>query len=97
MNAMRTRAWHSLGSGLLWAIVLSGCASSSPPSASVANTSNPATVDAEVVQSLRRQIRERDQRIAELTSQLETLKVIDQDVDERRKSRRLPATLTPAE
>ncbi len=93
---MRKGAWHTLGSGLLWAIALSGCASSSPPSASVANTSNPAAVDSDLVQSLQRQIKERDKRIAELTSQLEALKVIDQDMEERRKPIRPPTTLTPA-
>ena len=99
MSVMRKGAWRSLGSGLLWAIALSGCGilhpSSSPPSASVANTSEPA-VDSDLVQSLQRQIRERNKRIAELTSQLDALKVIDQDTEERRRSSRQPATLTPS-
>ena len=43
-----------------------------------------------------RQVRERDKRIAELESQLDALKVIDQDMEQRRKSSRSPATLTPA-
>ena len=78
MNVMHKGAWLSLGIGLLWAIALSGCGilhpSSSPPAASVANTSDPA-VDSGLVQSLQRQIRERSKRIQELTSQLDALKV----------------------
>lgn len=100
MHIMHKGVWRSLGCGLLWAFALNGCGffhpSSSPPSASVANTGDPAAVDSGVVQALQKQIRERDRRIAELTSQLEVLKVIDQDMEERRKSSRLPATLTPS-
>ena len=99
MSVMRKGAWRSLGIGLLWAIALSGCGilhpSSSPPAASVANTGDPA-VDSGLVQSLQRQIRERNKRIAELMSQLDALKVIDQDMQERRTSSRQPATLTPS-
>lgn len=99
MSVMRKGAWRSLGIGLLGAIALSGCGilhpSSSPPLASVANTCNPA-VDSGVVPSLQKQIRERNKRIAELTSQLDTLKVIDQDMQERRTSSRTPASLRPS-
>lgn len=98
---MPTRAWCRLGSGLLWAIVLSGCGtlhpSSSPSCASMADKSGAATVDSSVVLSLQRQVREREKRIADLESQLEALKVIDQDLDERKKSRRPPASSTPIE
>ena len=99
MSVMRKGAGRSLGIGLLWAIALSGCGilhpSSSPPAASVANTGDPA-VDSGLVQSLQRQIRERNKRIAELTSQLDALKVIDQDMQERRTSSRPPASLRPS-
>lgn len=95
MSGMRTRAWQWLAIGLLWTIALSGCASSPPPSVPVANTSSPPAADSDLVQSLQRQIIERDKRIAELESQLEALKMIDLDVDERRKFRLPPATLTP--
>lgn len=82
------------------AIALSGCGTlhplSSPPCASVANKSDPAAVDSSVGQSFQRQIREREKRIAELEAQLDALKVIDQDMEKRRKSSRSPATLTPA-
>ena len=77
------------------AITLSACGTL--PATSVNKKSDPAAVDSSVVQSLQRQLRERDKRIAELMSQLNVLKVIDQDMDERRKSVRPPATLTPIE
>ena len=99
MSVMRKGAWRSLGIGLLGAIALSGCGilhpSSSPPPASVANTCNLA-VDSGLVPSLQKQIRERNKRIAELTSQLDTLKVIDQDMQERRTSSRPPMSLRPS-
>jgi len=87
--------WISLGGGLLWSIVLSACGTL--PATSVDKKGDPAAVDSGVVQSLQRQIRERDKRIAELESQLDALKMIDQDVEKRRKSSRPPATLTPIE
>jgi hypothetical protein len=62
---------------------------------SLAHGPDPAIGESSVVQSLQRQIRERDKRIAQLTSQLEALKVIDQDMDEIRRASRPPATLTP--
>lgn len=43
---------------------------------------------AAVVQSLQRQVRERDRRIAELTFQLEALKTIDRDAELRRQQGR---------
>ena len=58
------------------------------PATSVCKKSDPATVDSSVVQSLQRQVREREKRIAELEAQLDTLKVIDQDMEKRRKSSR---------
>jgi TolA-binding protein len=107
MSVIPTRAWGSLGCALLGAIVLSGCGTlphSSPPSTPVATKSNAAAVESGGTLSLQRQIRERNKRIAELqshiaelTSQMEALKVIDQDMDEQRNSRRPPATLTPIE
>ena len=99
MSVVRNRAWSSVGVGLLLAITLNSCGTSPAPSG--AKASEPAAVDAKSVQSfnlvhsLHRQIRERDKRIAELTSQLEALKVNDQDMKNRRKFSRPPATLTP--
>ena len=91
---MGKRTWISLGGGLLWAIALSGCGtlhpSFSPPCASVATKSDRPAVDPHVVPALQRQIGERDKRIAELEAQLATLKVIDQDVEQRRQSSQPP-------
>ena len=44
------------------------------------------------VQSLQRQVRERDRRIAELTFQLEALKTIDREAEARRQQGRFLGT-----
>lgn len=94
MHVMRKRAWSNLGIGLLGAIVLSACGAHT--ATSVGHTSDPPAVDSGVVQSLQRQIREREKRIVELESQLDALKMIDQDMEKRKNVIRPPATLTPA-
>ena len=76
------------------ALTLSACGTLS--ATSVNKKSDPAAVDSTVVQSFQRRIREREKRIAELEAQLDALKVIDQDLEKRRKSSLPPATLTPA-
>ena len=91
---MRRRAWSSLVGSLVVAIALSACGTL--PATSVEMKRNPAAVDSGVVQSLQRQIREREKRIADLEAQLDVLKAIDQDMEKRRRSSRPPATLTPA-
>ena len=75
------------------AIVLSACGTA--PASSVEHETNRAPDESGLVQSLHRQIRERDKRIEELESQLNALKVIDQDIEIRRRSSRPPATLMP--
>ena len=95
MGVKRQRAWRSLAGGLLGAIALSACGTL--PATSVDHKSDPAAATSGVVQSLQRQIRERDKRIAELESRLDALKVIDQDMEKRRNVSRPPATLTPAD
>ena len=77
------------------AIILGSCGTL--PTNPVDKKRDPAVVDSSVVQSLQRQVREREKRIAELEAQLDALKVIDQDMEKRRKSSRPPATLTPIE
>lgn len=93
MGVKHQQALSRLGIGLLCAVALSGCGSQSVTP--VKHKSDPAAVDLAVVQSLHRQIRERDQRIEELESQLNALKVIDQDFKIRKRHTRPPATLTP--
>ena len=95
MSVMCRRNWSSLGGSLLLAITL--CACGTLPAPSGLKTSAPATVDADLVQSLQRQIREREKRIAELESQLDALKVIDQSTEKLRKPIRPPAPLTPVD
>lgn len=92
---MRKRAWSSLGGSLFLAIILGSCGTL--PTTSADKTSDPAAVDSGVVQSLQRQIREREKRIAELEAQLDALKVIDQSTEKLRKPIRPPATLTPVD
>ena len=94
MRVMRRRAWSSLGGSLLLAITLSACGTL--PATSENKKSDPAAVNSSVVQSIQRQIREREKRIADLESQLDALSVIDQDMEKLRTSSQPPATLTPA-
>jgi len=92
---MRSGVWRVVVSGLLWALVLSGCGASVSPSSSVRPASYQTVREAEVVHSLQRQLRERDQRIQKLESQLEALKVIDQEFEKSRTGSRPPLTLRP--
>jgi hypothetical protein len=95
MSVTCKRTWSFLGGGLLWLIALTACGTL--PASMVDKKREPAAGDSGVVRSLQRQIREQEKRIAELEAQLDTLKVIDQDMEKRRKSSRPPATLTPIE
>jgi len=67
------------------------------PVSSADKQSDRTAVDSSVVQSLQRQIKDREKRIAELEAQLDALKLIDQDIEKRRQPSRPPATLTPIE
>lgn len=86
---------------MLATLVLNACGTA--PIAPVAHRADPAPAvasapaDSSLVQSLQKQLREREKRIEELESQLNVLKMIDQDVEKRRKPNRSPATLTPLE
>ena len=95
MGVMRQRAWSSLGAGVLVAVVLTACGT--PTATSMKHKTDPDAVSSGVVQSLQRQIKERDKYIAELESRLEALKLIDQDIEKRRPFSRPPATVTPAD
>jgi hypothetical protein len=94
MAVMRQRAWSILGVGLLGTIALSGCGT--PSATPVEHKNDPAAAHASVVESLQRQINERDKRIEELESRLGALKIIDLDIERQRKFSRPPATLKPA-
>ena len=95
MRVMQQRAWSSLGCGVLVAIVLSACGIL--PTTSMKHKTDPDAASSGVVQSLQRQIKERDKYIAELESRLDALKVIDQDIEKRRNFSRPPATVTPTD
>lgn len=95
MSHLCRKLWGSLGSGVLVVVSLSACGT--VPVTPVAHRSDAAPAESNMVQSLQRQLRERDKRIEELESQLNVLKMIDQDVEKRRKPGRSPATLTPIE
>ncbi|MDP3089671.1 MAG: hypothetical protein Q8N04_03270 [Nitrospira sp.] len=99
MNGLRRKVLLNLGSSLLLASGLSACGTA--PAASTAipvvHRSSQVAEESSVVQSLQKQLREREKRIDELESQLNILKMIDQDVELRRKPSRPPATLTPSE
>lgn len=103
MSDLRRIRLGRLGSGLVLVIVLSACGTapatlpSTPPATPVVHRSDPVAAESSVVQSLQKQLREREKRIDELESQLNILKMIDQDVQVRRKPARTPATLTPGE
>ena len=88
MSLHDRKHWRTLGAGLLMAILLSACGTTPVP---------PSVEQSALVESLQKQIRERDKRIEDLESQLNALKVIDQDVEKRRRLTRPPATLTPIE
>jgi hypothetical protein len=76
------------------------CGTMSPPEhlhehlsqASDRSRVEPMGAQSAVVQSLQRQVRERDRRIAELTFQLEALKTIDREAEARRQQGRFPGT-----
>lgn len=95
MSVIGRRAWISLGGGLCVAVALASCGTL--PFGSTDKKSDRTAVDSSVVQSLQRQIKDREKRIAELEAQLDALKLIDQDMEKRRQFSRPPATLTPIE
>jgi len=97
MNRTFRTILGSLGGAALLAITLSACGTVPPAPVAAVHRNDPPAGESSVVQSLHRQLRERDKRIDELESQLNVLKLIDQDVETRKKPSRPPATLMPIE
>ena len=95
MNHLRRNILGGLGSAVLVSITLGACGT--VPATPVVHGSNQVVDESGVVQSLQKQLRDREKRIEELEAQLNVLKLIDQDVEKRRKPARPPATLTPIE
>jgi hypothetical protein len=67
------------------------------PPAKVQHKSDPPPDMSGKVQSLEKQIQERDKRIQDLEAQLDALKLIDQEHEKQRKPLRPPTTLEPAQ
>ena len=97
MNCVFRSIWGSLGGAVLLSVTLSACGTVAPAPVAAVHRNDPPAGESSVVQSLQRQLRERDKRIEALASQLNALKLIDQDVEKRKKPSRSPMTLTPIE
>ena len=96
MRLWRKKFAISLPGSVMLLIALSACGTTpAPPPTTVVPKSDPAADVSGKVQSLQKQIRERDKRIEELESQLDALKLIEQDLEKQRKPIRPPATLEP--
>ena len=94
MRLLRKQILISLPGSVMLLIALSACGTA--PATPVVPKSDQSAADVSVkVQSLQKQIRERDKRIEELESQLDALKLIEQDLEKQRKPIRPPATLEP--
>lgn len=94
MNCLGRKPRGSLAGALIVMLSLSACGTT--VSAPVVEHKSDPSVELSVkVQSLQRQLRERDKRIEELESQLDTLRLIEQDFSKQRNSLHPPAILTP--
>jgi len=93
MSLLRRKIWSSLIGAVILSVALSACGTA--PATKMEHKSDPAVDVSGKVQSLQRQIQERDKRIEELESQLDALKLIDQDLEKQRKPIRPPTTLEP--
>jgi TolA-binding protein len=79
--------------GVMLSVALSACGTA--PATKGEPKRDPAVDMSSKVQALQKQLQERDKRIEELESQLEALKVIDQDHEKQRKPLRTPTTIEP--
>lgn len=94
MSLLRRYMLSGLIAALIVPLAFSACRTA--PVAPVERKKEPAVDVSDKMQSLERQLRERDKRIEELESQLEALKLIDQEHEKQRKPIRPPATLESA-
>lgn len=94
MSFSRRYRLRSVIGAVICTVALSAC--KTPPPAPIERKKEPTVDLSDKVQSLERQVRERDKRIEELESQLEDLKLIDQEHEKQRKPIRPPATLESA-
>ncbi len=91
MSLLCRKILHRLIAGVLVSVALSACATATTPKTE--SKREPAVDMSDRVQALEKQLRERDKRIEELESQLEALKLIDQEHENKRKPIRPPTTL----
>jgi peptidoglycan hydrolase CwlO-like protein len=91
MSHLRRKIVCNLIGAVMLSVVLSACGTA--PASSVERKIDPAVDVSSKVQALQRQIQERDKRIEELESQLDALKLIDQDFEKQRKPVRPPTAL----
>ena len=91
MSLLRRKILYRLIAGVLVSVALSACATATAPKTE--SKREPAVDMSDRVQALEKQLRERDKRIEELESQLEALKLIDQEHENKRKPIRPPTTL----
>lgn len=92
MNHGRTKLMGSAMGAVVFSLALSACRP--VPTATVAPKSDPVDMSGKV-QSLQKQVQERDKRIEELEAQLDALKLIDQDREKQRKPLRAPTSVEP--
>lgn len=85
--------------GLIGAVILPAALSAcgTAPATTAEPKREPAVDTSSKVQALQRQIQERDKRIEELESQLDALKLIDEDREKQRKPLRPPTILEPSQ
>ena len=93
MNHVRTKLTGSAIGAVVFSVALSACRP--VPTATVPPKSDPVVDMSGKVQSLLKQIQERDKRIEELEAQLDALKLIDQDREKQRKPLRAPTSVEP--
>ncbi len=97
VNLSNINRWNVLSGAVLLAVALQACAIVPPPPVEPKSNPNSVGDQSAKVRELRKQLRERDQRIEELESQLEALKLIDQDSSNQKTLLRPPTTLPPIE
>ena len=100
MSLLRPTIRTSLIGTVVFSAALSACGTATPTK--VEHKSDPHVDLSGKVQSLQKQVQERDKRIEEqdkriqeLESQLDALKLIDQDHEKQRKPLRPPTTVEP--
>lgn len=94
MNCFRRKTWASLAGAVIVMVSVSAC-STAVSTPAVEHKSDSSAELSVKVQLLQRQLRERDKRIEELESQLDILKLIEQDFTRQRAPLHPPAILTP--